>query len=85
MNNGEDNAFPIISSSSSASHKYEGSVSLSMDPSWKIVAEASEESKLSSWLGSELVRVLCVATGQHSSFLRVRFRLNARRSRHHGS
>ena len=28
MNSGEDSAFPIISSSNSASHEYEGSVSL---------------------------------------------------------
>ena len=29
MNSGEDSAFPMVSSSSSASHKYEGSVSMS--------------------------------------------------------
>ena len=52
MNSGEDSAFPIISSSSSASYEYEGSVSMSPDSSWKIFAEVSELSKLSSWLGS---------------------------------
>ena len=33
MNSGEDSAFPLISSSSSASHEYEGSVSMSPDSS----------------------------------------------------
>ena len=47
MNSGEDSAFPIISSSSSASHEYEGSVSMSPDSSWKIIAEVPEWSKLS--------------------------------------
>ena len=35
MNGGEESAFPMVSSSSSGSHKYEGSVSLSPDSSWK--------------------------------------------------
>ena len=39
-----------------------------MDSSWKIAAEASEQSKLSSWLGSQPVRGLYIATGQYSSF-----------------
>ena len=64
MNSGEDSAFPIISSSSSASHEYEGSVSMSSDSSWKIAAEVS---KLSRRLGSKPVRGLCIATGQYSS------------------
>ena len=38
MNSGEDSAFPIISSSSSALHEFEGSVSMSPDSSWKIIA-----------------------------------------------
>ena len=42
MNSGEDSAFPLISSSSSASHEYEGSASMSPDSSWKIIAEVSE-------------------------------------------
>ena len=41
MNSGEDSAFPMISSSSSASHEYEGSVSMSPDSSWKSIAEVS--------------------------------------------
>ena len=32
--------FPMVSSSSSASHKYEGSVSLSPDSSWKIISSS---------------------------------------------
>ena len=39
---GEDSAFPMVSSSNSASHKYEGSVSLSPDSSWKIISVVSE-------------------------------------------
>ena len=42
VNSGEDSAFPIISSSSFASHEYEGSVSMSPDSSSKIAAEVSE-------------------------------------------
>ena len=67
MNSGEDSAFPMISSSSSASHEYEGSVSVSPDSSWKIAAEVSEWSKLSRSLGSQLVGGFCIATGQYSS------------------
>ena len=52
MNSGEDGAFPIISLSSSASHEYGGSVSMSPDSSWKIIAEVSELSKMSRSLRS---------------------------------
>ena len=38
MNSGEDSAFPMVSSSSSASHKYDLSVSMSTDSSWKSAA-----------------------------------------------
>ena len=41
-------AFPMVSSSSSASHKYEGYVSLSSDSSWKIISVVSEWWKSSS-------------------------------------
>ena len=41
VNLGEDNPFPMVSSWSSASQKYECSVSMSPD-SWKIIAEVSE-------------------------------------------
>ena len=47
-----ESAFPMSSSSSSASHEYEGSESMSSDSSWKIAAEVSEWSKLSRSLGS---------------------------------
>ena len=39
MNSGEDSAFPMSSSSSSASHEYDGSVSMSTDSFWKITAQ----------------------------------------------
>ena len=52
MNIGEDSVFPIMSLSSSASHEYEGSASMSPDSSWKIIEEVSELSKLLNWLGS---------------------------------
>ena len=42
MNSGEDSAFPMVSSSSSASHEYDGSVSVPPDSSWKIAAQVSE-------------------------------------------
>ena len=42
MNSGEDSALPMVSSPSSASHKYEGSVSLSPDFSWKMISAVSE-------------------------------------------
>ena len=38
----------MVSSSSSATHKYEGSVSLSPDSSWKMISVDSEKWKLSS-------------------------------------
>ena len=68
MNSGEDSAFPISSSSSSASIEYEGSVSMSTDSFWKIAAEVSEWSKSSKSLGSQPVRGLCISTVQLSSF-----------------
>ena len=49
---GEDGAFPMLSSSSSTSYEYEGSVSMSPGSSWKFIAEVSEWSKLSRSLGS---------------------------------
>ena len=42
MKSGEDSAFPMVSSSNSPSHEYEGSVSMSPDSSWNIIAEVSE-------------------------------------------
>ena len=58
VNSGEDSAFPISSSSSSASHEYDGSVSMPTDSFWKIFAKVSEKSKLSSCLGSKKSRRL---------------------------
>ena len=52
MNSGEERALPMVSSLSSASHKYEGSVSMSPDSSWKIISEVSELWKSSRSLGS---------------------------------
>ena len=40
INSGEDSAFPMVSSSSSASHKYEGTVSL--DCAWWKMSVVSE-------------------------------------------
>ena len=49
MNSGEDSAFPMVSSSSSASLKYEGSVSLSPDSSWKIIEYWKWDDGISPW------------------------------------
>ena len=62
MNSGEDSAFPMSSSSGSASHQYDGSVSMSTDSSWKIAAEVSESSKLSSGLAHNLSKG-CISPG----------------------
>ena len=45
MNSGEESALPMVSSSSSASNKYEGPASL--DCSWMKISVVSEKSKSS--------------------------------------
>ena len=59
MNSGEDSAFPMVSLSSSASHKHEGSVSLSPDSPWKWKSSRS--------LGSQPVGGVHSAKWQDSS------------------
>ena len=53
MNSGEESALPMVSSSSSASNKYEGTASL--DCSWKKISVVSEWWKSSGMLGSQPV------------------------------
>ena len=66
MNSGEESAFPMVSSSSSASHKYEGTASLSLDSSGKMISVVSELWKSSGSLGSS-VRGVNSAREQDSS------------------
>ena len=42
MNSGDDSALPMVASSSSASNKYEGTMSLPLDSSWKMISVVSE-------------------------------------------
>ena len=42
MKSGEDSAFPMVASSSSASSKYEDTASLSLDFFWKIISKVSD-------------------------------------------
>ena len=46
MNSGEESVFPMVSSSSSASDKYEGTASLSLDSSRKMTSMYSPSSKI---------------------------------------
>ena len=64
---GEDSAFPMVSSSSSASQKYDSSVSLSPDSSWKIISVVSQQWKSSRSLGSYPVGEVYPAREQDSS------------------
>ena len=57
----------MVSSSSSAKHKYEGSASLSPHCSWKMISVASELWKSSKSLGSRPVGGVNSAKGQDSS------------------
>ena len=66
MNSGEESALPMVSSSSSASNKYEGTVSL--DCSWKKISVVSECWKSSGSLGSQPVRGVLLTKGPDSLF-----------------
>ena len=84
MNSGEDSAVPMISSSSSASHEYESSVSMSPDSSWKIIEEVYEWWKSPRTLGLITCEKMVFRHGAILLIVRRRGGFIPRRCRHIG-